>query len=577
MSILLQDLRYGVRLLTRAPVFTSVVLLTVALGVGANTTVFAVVNAALLNNLPYPDADRIIVADDLSGGEIVDWRNEAKNVSALAAMRDGTFDLTSASDRPERLIGATTDWRFFDVMGVAPALGRPFTQDDERTGQRVVVLSNGLWRSRFAADPNTVGRSIALGGETYTIVGVMPPTFGFPRDLQLWVGSVHAVPDHPQRPGVDMSRNYNSHYLTSYVRLAPGVGRLAAEAEQRAIFKRMAAQYPSDMSAADADIDLVPLRDWLVGDIRAAALVLLGVVGLVLLIGCANVANLLLARATARAQEMSVRTALGAGRIRIARQLLTESALLALVGGGLGVLTAAWALPTIIAISPADLARLHPALSAPVLLFALGVSLLTGIIFGCAPALQASGKTMAAALRSVGRATDGGQSARLRQALIVAECAASVMLLVLAGLLIRSFDSLLGVNPGFDAAGRQVARIVLPTARYLTPASQAQFFDQLTEQLRAVPGISGAAVAARLPFVAGDSSRGIDLDHRLPNVDASGGIRVVSPGYFDVLGQHLLQGRGFTEHDTSDAPPVAVLNETMARTYWPGQNALGHH
>ena len=576
MSTLLQDLRYAVRLLTRTPFFTAVVLLTVALGVGANTAVFAVVNAALLKNLPYPAADRILVADDLSGGEIVDWRHETKSFSAIAAERDGTFDLTSGSDRPERLIGATTDWRFFDVMGVAPALGRGFTQDDERAGQHVVVLSSALWRSRLAGDPNAVGRSIVLGGEAYTIIGVMPPAFGTPSDTQLWVAAQHQVPDHPQRPGVDMSGNHSSHYLTVYARLAPGVGLAAAQAEQVAIFLRIAARYPTDMSASEANITLLPLRDYLVGDVRSAALVLLAVVGLVLLIGCANVANLLLARATARAQEISVRAALGAGRFRIARQLLTESALLAVLGGGLGVLTAAWALPTLMAISPGDVASLHPDLSAPVLLFALGVSLVTGLIFGCAPALQASGKMMAGTLQAFGRTTDGRQTARLRQTLIVAECAASVTLLVLAGLLIRSFDSLLRVDPGFDPAGRQVARLVLPTARYATPASQSQFFDRLSEQLRASPGISGVALAARLPFVGGDSTRSIDLDHPLPNVNAGGGIRVVSPGYFEVLGQHLLQGRGFTAHDVAGAPLVAVVNETMARTYWPGQSAIGH-
>ena len=575
MSTLLQDLRYAVRLMLKAPLLTSVVLLTVGLCVGANTAVFAVVQAALLRPLPYPNADRIVIATDLAPGEILDWRAQSKSFSAMAALRDGFFDLTGP-DRPQRLTGAITNASFFDVVGVAPSLGRPFTAAEE-DGARVVVLSSALWRTVFGADPTIIGRSITLNGEAFAVVGVMPAQFEFPPEIQLWMPPRHLVPEHPQRPGVDMTRNHGSHYLGAYARLAPGISVEAAQREQRAIFTRMLKEFPSQMVAGDEDVPLIPVRDWLVGDVRPALLVLLAVVTLVLLIGCANIANLLLARASVRAHEMSVRAALGAGRGRIARQLITESVLLAGIGGALGMLTAAWTVPLITSLSPADLSNVHASVNVPVVTFALGVSILTGLLFGCVPALQASRGSAVDALRSQGRTTDGRASGRFRRALIVGECAASVMLLVLAGLLIRSFDSLVRVNPGFDPTRRQTARIVLPLTRYATPETQSRFFDRVLEQVRAAPGVTSAAVAARLPFVSGNSTRGLTLDHTPPAPNPVARVRVVSPGYFDVVGQRLTRGRGFTDRDAAGAPPVAVVNETMARQFWPNQDAIGHH
>ncbi len=575
MSTFLQDLRYAARVMRKTPVVTSIVLLTVALCVGANTAVFAVVQAALLQPLPYPDADRIVIATDLAPGEIVDWRAESKSFAAMAAVRDGFFDLTGP-DRPQRLSGVIANASFFDVIGVAPALGRPFTAQDE-DGSRVVLLSDALWRSAYGADPKIIGRPITLNGEAYTVVGVMPVRFEFPPDTQVWLPPRHLVPDHPQRPGVDMTQDHGIHYLGAYARLAPGVNLAAAQQEQRAIFTRMLTQFSSQMVAGDEDVPLVPIRDWLVGDVRSALLVLLAVVALVLLIGCANVANLLLARASGRTHEISVRTALGAARTRIVRQLITESLLLAGVGGGLGVLTAAWTVPLMTTLAPADLSGVHASVSLPVVSFALVLSVLTGLVFGCVPAMQASRGTAIDALRSQGRTTEGRASGRFRRILIVAECAASVTLLVLAGLLIRSFDSLTHVNPGFDPAGRQTARVVLPAARYAAPEMQARFFDRLLEQVRAAPGVSSAAVAARLPFVPGDSTRGLTLDHTPPVANPVAGLRVVSAGYFGVVGQRLLRGRGFTDRDRAGTARVAVVNETMAAQFWPNQDPIGHH
>src|SRR5579872_2088052 len=330
-----QDLRYAARVMRRAPLLTVVVLATVALCVGANTAVFAVVQAALLRGLPYPEADRIVIASDLAPGEIIDWRAQSASFTAMAALREGFFDLTGP-DRPQRLTGAITDASFFDVMGLSPTLGRPFTAAEE-DGARVVVLSDALWRSTFGADPALIGRTIALNGESFTVIGVMPAQFRFPPDMQLWMPPRHLVPDHPQQPGVDMTQNHGSHYLGAYARLKPGVDLGTAQREQRTIFTRMIKAFPSQMVAGDEDVPLIPIRDSLVGDVRPALLMLLAVVTLVLLIGCANIANLLMARASVRANEMSVRAALGAGRARIVRQLITESVLLASIGGSLGM------------------------------------------------------------------------------------------------------------------------------------------------------------------------------------------------------------------------------------------------
>ena len=574
LDTLAQDVRYALRVLRRSPLFTAIVLCTVALGVGANTAVFAVVHAALLKALPYPAADRIVVAEDLAPATLLDWRRQATSFSAIAAVRDAQFDLTGG-DRPERVSGAIVTGAFFDVMGVPLALGRVLTTADDDSGQRAVVLSDGLWRRRFAADPRSVGRTVVLNGQAHVIVGVMPAGFRFPPDAaQLWAAPRHVVPEYPLAPTVDQTQNRGGHYLSAYARLKPGVSLAAAQTEQRAIFARLLRQYPGDMEKDDVDLVLVPLREWLVGDIRPALLVLLGVAGLVLLIACANLANLMLARAAGRAQEIGIRTALGAARTRIVRQLLTETVVLAVLGGGLGLLTAWWAMPLLQALSPADVQGVAADIDWPVVAFALAASLLTGILFGCAPALQAARSGLAATLRSVGRTT-GGSGARLRQVLIVGECAASVVLLVAAGLLLRSFISLRHVDPGFTPAGLVTARVVLPAERYATPQSQAQFFDRLLERVRSAPGVSSAALAGRLPFVSGNSTRSLVLERPTGGDEPVAGIRVVSTDYFMVMGQPLTRGRPFSERDTAAAPFVAVINQAMARKYWPGGDPLG--
>ncbi len=572
--MLIQDLRYAVRLLSKTPGFTVVVLLTIALGVGANTAVFAVVHAALVRALPYPDADRIVTAGDQAPGLFLDWQREAKSFSAMSALRDATFDVTGF-DRPERIAGAVVTAGFFDVMQVRPALGRPLAAADDSSGARVVVMSDTYWKRRYGADPHALGATVSLNGQPFTIVGIMPPGFGFPEETQAWIPPRHLVPEHPLRPEVDATQVRSSHYLGVYARLKPGVSLQAAQAEKRVIFSRIRQRHPDDLLQEDVDFSIVPLREWLVGDIASALLMLMAAVGFVLLIGCANVANLLLARSAARQQEMSVRAALGASRGRIVRQLLTESLLLGMLGGAAGALVAAWTLPTLLALAPASVRDVHAAVSAPILLFALGISLVTGLVFGCVPAVQSARRSLADALRSAGRTAGGREGRRVRRVLVIAEFAVSLALLTGAGLMIRSFLMLRSADPGFHVAGLQTVRIDLPVARYSTPGRQALFFDQFVERVRAVPGVTDVAAAGRLPFAGGNSTRGIMIDGSSAS-DAWGGIRVVSPAYFDVLGIRVSQGRAFTDRDREGAPMVGLVNDAMARKYWAGQNPIGH-
>jgi len=571
--VLIQDLRYATRVLLKSPGFTAVVLLTIALGVGANTAVFAVVHAALMRALPYPDADRLVTSGAQSPGLFLDWQREAGTFSAMSALEDADFDITGF-EKPERIAGAIVTGGFFDVMQIRPALGRPLALPDDSSGEHVVVIADALWKRRFAANPGVLGSSIVLNGQAFTIVGVMPPGFEFPEQTQAWIPPRHIVPDHPLRPGEDATQVRGSHYLGMYGRLKPGVSLQAAQAEKRVIFTRAKQQHPDDVEQDDVDEPMVPLREWMVGDITSALLILMTAVALVLLIGCANVANLLLARAAARQQEMSVRVALGASRWQIVRQLLTESVLLGALGGGLGVLVATWTLPALIALSPSSVRDVQAVVSLPVLLFALGISLTTGLIFGCIPALQTARRSLADALRSAGRTAGGREGRRVRRALVVAEVALSLALLTGAGLMIRSFLLLRSADPGFRVAGLQTIRIDLPVSRYAAPERQALFFDQFLDRVRALPGVNNVAAAARLPFAGGNSTRSLTIDGS-SDTNAVGGIRVVSPAYFDLMNVHVREGRAFTERDRDGAPMVGLVNEAMARKYWPGRDPIG--
>jgi putative ABC transport system permease protein len=574
MDAFFRDLQYAFRGMRRAPGFTAVVLLTTALGVGANTTIFAVVYAALIRPLPYPSADRVIMAEGPSPANILDWQREARSFDAMAALRATPFDLTGFNE-PIRVEGAIVTGRFFTVMGVAPALGRPLEPADDGSSARVVVIADALWRQRFGASPSVIGSPLLINGQQHTIVGVMPSGFTFPESTMAWASPRFSLPPHPLRPDEDPATERGSHYLGVYARLKPGVTIAAAQAEQQAIFARLRALHPNEMDPDEVEWPLTSLRDWLVGDLRPALLVLLGAVGLVLLIACANIANLLLARSTVRRQEITIRTALGASRRRIAQQMFTESLVLAVAGGASGALCAAWALPALLALAPADVQTIEAGVSLPVLFFSFVLSLVTGVIFGSAPALQATrGHMVQVHLRT--RSTDSPGGRRTRRLLVVGEIALSVALLAAAGLMIRSFVQLRGVDPGFHTAGLETMRVDLPVGRYDSAERQSAFFDRLLERVAAAPGIEAVAAAARLPFAGGDSTRSIVLDVPGASTDAWGGIRVISPGYFDVMGIPVRRGRTFSDADRAGSPPVAIINETMARRYWPGSDPIGH-
>jgi putative ABC transport system permease protein len=575
MDTFFRDVKYAFRAMRRAPGFTAVVLLTTALGVGANTTIFAVVYAALLRPLPYPSAERVVIADESpSPANILDWRREASSFEAMAALRVSPFDVTGF-DQPVRIDGAVVTGDFFTVMGVSPALGRPLESSDDGSGARVVVIADTLWRQRFGGSPSVIGSTLLINGQQHTIVGVMPPGFTFPETTMAWVAPRFLLPPHPLRPDEDPTSQRGSHYLGVYARLKPGVTLAAAQSEQQAIFARLRSLHPNEVTSEEVNVPLITLRDWLVGDLRPALLVLLGAVGLVLLIACANIANLLLARATVRRQEITIRTALGASRGRIVRQMITESVLLSVAGGASGALCAAWALPALLALAPADVQTVRAGVSVPVVLFSFALSIVTGILFGSAPALQvARGQVAPVHLRSRSTDTPGGR--RTRRVLVVAEIGLSVALLAAAGLMIRSFVLLRGVNPGFRTSGVETMRVDLPAGRYGAAERQSAFFDQLLEDLAAAPGVEAVAAAARLPFAGGDSTRSIVLDVPGAATDAWGGIRVISPGYFDVMGIPLRRGRFFSDADRAGSLPVAIVNETMARRYWPGSDPIGH-
>ncbi|HVH56929.1 MAG TPA: ABC transporter permease [Vicinamibacterales bacterium] len=574
MDSFLQDVRYALRAMRRAPGLTAVVLLTTALGVGANTTIFAVVYAALLRPLPYPRADRLVMATDQSPANILEWQRQSRSFEAMAALRTGPVDVTGL-DQPVRVEGAVVTGEFFNVMGVPPALGRSLAPTDDGRGAKVAVIADAFWRQRLGGSPDVIGATILLNGQPHTVIGVMPPGFKFPEEIMVWVAPRYSMPTHPLQPEQDPAQLHGSHYLGLYARLKPDVTRAAAQAEQQAIFEQLRKQHPNEVAADEVNVPLVPLREWLIGDVRPALLLLLGAVGLVLLIACANIANLLLARAAVRRQEITIRTALGASRGRISRQMITESVVLAVAGGASGALCAAWLLPALVALSPYDVQSLQAGVTVPVLAFALALSILTGVLFGCVPALQVS-RDQVGSIHLRSRSSDPPGGRRIRRTLIVGEIALSVALLAGAGLMIRSFVELRGVSPGFHAAGLEKMRVDLPNDRYDSPERQSAFFDQLLANVSALPGVQRAAAAARLPFAGGNSTRSIMLDTPDARSDAWGGIRVISASYFEVMGIAIHRGRAFSEADRARTVPVAIVNETMARLYWPGADALGH-
>jgi len=580
MQNFLQDMRFGLRMLLKNPGFAVVAVIALSLGIGANTAIFSVVNGVLLRPLPYPQPEQLTMVwldnrrqgireDVTSYPNFLDWRNQNKTFQEMAAVRNVNTSLTGVGE-PEELRGASVSANFFQLMGVAPAYGRGFTAEEEQPGKdNIVVLSYGLWQRRFGGDPAILNKTISLGGEQHTVVGIMPPGFEFPSKVEIW---------GPLAPNERTRAARGSFWLPVVGRLKPGVTRQQAQADMDVIAKQLEQQYPN--LNAGYGVNVVPLHEQTVGKIRTALLVLLGAVAFVLLIACANVANLLLSRAAVRQREVAIRSALGAGRWRIVRQMLTESVLLSVIGGGLGLLLAFWGVDVLLKLSPPNLPRLdNIRLDWRVLAFTLGISLLTGLIFGLVPALQTSKSDVGETLKEGGRSGTGSRQAQLvRNSFIVAEIALTLVLLVGAGLLIRSFWQLQNVNPGFNTDRLLTLQLRLPRTKYPEGTQVASFFQQLQNRLAALPGVQSVSAASGILLPKLANSSNFTIEGRPPDPREQSQelpFDAAMPGYFQMMGITLLQGRSFTEQDGRDSPNVAVVNETFAKRYFPNNDAVG--
>src|SRR4051794_1193205 len=588
MDRLRHDLRFALRGLLRRPGFTAVVVLTLALGIGANSAIFSVVNGVLLRPLPYDRPGEVATIwvhwpgnpqGELSQPEFWDLREQSRSFTRLAAYTDGSLTLTGTGE-PERLRAGFMSADALPLLGVAPASGRAFSPDDDWPGAPVaVLLSDGLWRRRFGADPAVVGRTLTLDDNPATIVGVMPPGFQLPTHYAGARAEIWAPLQLD--PSIDRSER-GWHWVTVLGRLRPGVGIGAASLEVGALARRMRETYPDEYKPSFGGFAVIAADD-LVGEIRPAILVLLGAVGLLLLIACANVAGLLLARAEARQREIAVRTALGAGTGSLVRQLLTESVILALAGGIVGAFLADWGVRGLVAAAPPTLPRLDAVHTDGLALgFTLAVSMLTGILFGLVPALQAARPDLTTALTEGGRSGSSAGRQRFRRGLVIGQIALALMLVTSAGLLIRSFVRIRGVDPGFDPSRLLTAEVELSGVRYDTPAKIRAFYAELVRRLQTLPGVRSAAAVRALPMTGrleiGDWSFIVEGRHANPPTPAdriAADWQALTPGYFETLRIPILQGRAIKEQDRSDAAQVVLVNRTLARLAWPGQDPIG--
>ena len=584
MRTLWQDVRYGARAMRANPGFTAVAVVALALGVGANTAIFSVVNAVLLRPLQYPNAERVVAIQELSPegrrvqstpANFLDWREQATAFEHMAAIFTRTSNL-AVGDEAERIDFAMTSADFFDVFGVRPRAGRFFLPEEERAGHApVVVLGHALWQRRFGADPSIIGKSVTLDGTAYEVVGVAPEGFSYPDRTEVWVPPFARVPTVSEQQDVERARGFG--FLAAVALLKPGETLEHARAEMETITARLRGQYPESNSKRFNRV--VTLHEHLVGESSRALLLLLGAVALVLLIACANVANLLLARAAGRQKEMAVRAALGATRLRLARQLLVESVLLALLGGAAGLLLGWWGVDLLKGLLPAGYPRAADIGVDPrVLGFTLLVSCATGVLFGLAPALQSSRPDVHGALKEGARGSTGGARAgRLRNLLIVSEVALSLVLLVGAGLLFRSFVSLRAVELGFRPQSLLTFRLTPSGERFRTDAQYSAFFRDVAERVRNIPGVEAVGVINTLPLAKGPTTgfRVEGQPETRPDQWPSVNYRSVSPEYFRAVGVSVMRGRVPDERDTPASPPVLAVNEALARRDFPGQDPVG--
>ncbi|HEY6216220.1 MAG TPA: ABC transporter permease [Pyrinomonadaceae bacterium] len=584
MESIIKDIRYGVRGLLKHPGFTGIVVITLALGIGASTAIFSVVDNVLLRHLPYRNAERIVAIEEfnsegtrgqVTSANFLDWRAQNTVFEQLTAIKTTTSNL-ALSDHAERIDLAQTNANFFDVLGVIPQYGRLFIPQDEQAGHDpVVVVSNTLWQRRFGSDPSLVGKPITLDGRNYTVIGITPPGFEYPKKTELWVPPLRLVPELYANQDVTQTRGMG--YLSAIALLKPGVSLKQAAAEMETITARLRQQYPNTNNRRFNRV--VSLHDDLIGDTNKVLWLLLGAVTFVLLIGCANVANLLLASGAARQKEMAIRTALGASRWRVMRQLFTESTILALTGGAVGVLVAFWGLAAITRLLPANFPRLNEIhLDLRILGFTFAASILTGILFGLAPALQVSHRDVQESIRETGRGASGSRRQnRFRQALIVGEVALCVVLLAGAGLLFRSFLRLQSVNTGFVAEQVLTARLTPSGTNFTQQADFNKFYTQVLEKLSAVPGVTDAGIINNLPLDSGPTTgfrvegRPITTPDKWPMVN----YRTVSPNYFRAMSIPVVQGRAYTDRDNLSAPLVMIINQQTAREIFPDENPIG--
>ena len=580
---LTQDIRYGLRMLMKNPGFTVVAVLTLALGIGANTAIFSVVNAILLRALPYEHAERVVFVSStellrginqmtVSLPNFRDWREQNHVFDEMAAFLNGNLTLTSNGE-PEQLAGTRASPSLFPLLGIKPLLGRGFLPEEEQPGKhRVVILSYGLWQRRFSADPHLVGQTLTINGNPFTVVGIMPAQCQFPHaKVELWVPLALA-------PG---SGDRRSHFLTVLARLKPGATLEQARTEMETIARRLEQAYKENQGVG---VKVQPLREELLGSIKPALLILFGAVGFVLLIACANVANLLLARAATRRRERAIRLALGASRFRLIRQLLTESVLLALAGGALGLCLGRWGTNFLLTLAADTIPHAQEIdLNVRILGFTCLLSLLTGVIFGLAPAWQASKTDLNQSLKEGGRTDGNFNRQRALKLLVISEVAMSLILLIGAGLLINSFLRLRAVNPGFNPEHLLTLQISLPGGKYRDQTQRTAFFQQVIERIETLPGVQSVGATNDLPLggtvfnrffmsaeVEGHPSSATSLKEQPPSA-----VFEISPNYFRALGTPLQRGRFFTLQDSQQKTLTAIINETVAQRYFPGEDPVG--
>ena len=586
-----QDLKYALRVLLKNPLITAVALVTLALGIGANTAIFSVLNAVVLRPLPYADPDRLVVVwETIAGndrrsaapGNFTDWRAQNKTFSDLAATFYGNFNLT-ADGPPERINGATVTSNLMSTLGVSARLGRTFQpEDDEHQDQRLAILSDDLWQRRFGGARDIAGKTISIDESSYIVVGVMPPGFKYPVQSELWVlgrdRSAVSMSLISQFPKNDWSHERDAHFISAVGRLKPGITLSQAQSDIAGIAQRLEHDFPATNAGLGSSV--IPLHTQIVGNVKTLLSILLGAVAFVLLIACTNVASLLLARASQRDRELAIRRAVGASRFRLVRQLLTESVVLSFLGGLAGLGLSVWAVSLFIKLSPGDIPRLEEAsVDLRLLGFTLMVSMLTGIAFGLWPALHATGGSLNQSLKDAGsKASEGKRRRRSRNVLIVTELALAQVLLIGAGLLIVSYYRASRIDPGFNADHVLSAKIAPSAKKYPDPKSRVSFYSQVIEQLQTLPGVSSVGMVMNLPLSGASMNRGFKVEGRpepKPDENVAMDYQVVNSDYFATLEIPIVRGRGLTEQDNETAPRVIVINEAMAHAFWPNEDPVG--